>query len=166
MVYRDWYQLPAKYEDLFSIQSSLSLVRFGLKDNHQWLPSKNLKSFMLKKFGKRWELNCLELIDAIWFGVCMLFLSMHSLCGWQSKIAFPLVIECWNGVWMVMGTVCSVIAELKVETTCSLNVVLARGYGGMFWISVVILLSLLSWDEVVREGLMGRKGRSLHSVLL
>jgi hypothetical protein len=48
----DWCWLPARSEDLVSIQSSLSFVKFGLKDTPLWLPSKNLKSLLVKKFGK------------------------------------------------------------------------------------------------------------------
>lgn len=47
----DWNWLPARFDDLVSIQSRLPFVKVGLKETALWLPSKNLKFFCKRNLG-------------------------------------------------------------------------------------------------------------------
>jgi hypothetical protein len=58
---------------------------------------------------------------------------------------------------------------LNVEIIYSLSVGLARRFGGKSWKNALTLFFFpTSWDdhEVVREGMIGQKGKSLESVII
>jgi len=52
---------------------------------------------------------------------------------------------------------------LIVQTTYSLSVNLARGFGRLFWINAHFCFS---WDELVSEGMIGWKGKSLRMLFV